>query len=126
MTKSVMINFWPQRREENRSQPIFNGVEILVVRPTKFLGVFLQEDMNWNYHTSKLYNKLQSNKQLLSLSKNISEKGSLLKVYHAHIYSHLKYSLVIWGSMMNSESLNELYKIQKACVRLVRQKPMHL
>ena len=35
------------------------------------------------------------------------------------MYSHLSYSLVVWGSMLNAECRNKLYKAQKVCIRTV-------
>ena len=46
----------------------------------------------------------------------------MIKIYYAHIHSHLRYGLVIWGSMMTKTSQTELEKLQKACIRLVNKK----
>ena len=35
---------------------------------------------------------------------------ALKDVYHGHIYSHLSYRLVVWGSMISNQSRDELYK----------------
>ena len=42
-----------------------------------------------------------------------------MTIYNAHIYSHLSYCLVVWGSMLNAECRDKLYKAQKACIRTV-------
>ena len=52
------------------------------------------------------------------------DEKSLKAIYHAHIYSHLSYCIVVWGSMLNAEHKENLYKAQKACIRTVaRLKP---
>ena len=40
-------------------------------------------------------------------------------IYHAHIYSHLTYTLVVWGSMLTDNKIKKLYKIQKECIRYI-------
>ena len=47
------------------------------------------------------------------------DEKSLMTIYNAHIYSHLSYCLVVWGSMLNAECRDKLYKAQKACIRTV-------
>ena len=39
-----------------------------------------------------------------------------MTIYNGHIYSHLSYCLVVWGSMLNAECRDKLYKAQKACI----------
>ena len=69
-----------------------------------------------------MYNKIQANKQLLNISKNFLDVQTMIKIYYAHINSHLRYGLVVWGSMMTKTSKNELEKLQKACIHLVNKK----
>ena len=46
----------------------------------------------------------------------------MVKIHYAHIHSHLRYGLVVWGSMMTKTSKTELEKLQKACIRLSNKK----
>ena len=52
-------------------------------------------------------------------AKNMLDEKSLMTICNAHIYSHLGYCLVVWGSMLNAECRDKLYKAQKACIRTV-------
>ena len=115
LNKMVAMNFWPGNGR-NVNSPDIMDVEISVVQVTKFLGVYLDENLDWKYHANQVYNKIQSNKQLLNISKNFMNVNTLIKIYYAHIHSHLNYGLVVWGSMMNKTSLNEIEKLQKACI----------
>ena len=42
-----------------------------------------------------------------------------LLIYYAHIYNHLTYTTVVWGSMLTDSKIENLYKIQKECVRYI-------
>ena len=59
---------------------------------------------------------------MLQLGKNFLSHSSIKNVYYAHIHSHLTCSLLTWGCMINKWQLNDLMKIQKACVRIICKK----
>ena len=60
---------------------------------------------------------------LLVNAKHLLPTDALRKIYFAHIYTHLTYSLVAWGLMIHKSSYNSLYKFQKECVKLVAKVP---
>ena len=121
LSKTLAMEFWLVK-DNNTSTIKFMDVEIPIVQVTKFLGVYLDDKLKWEYHANQVYNKIQTNKQLLNISKNFLDIQTMVKIYYAHIHSHLRYGLVVWGSMMTKTSKNELEKLQKACIRLVNKK----
>ena len=120
LNKTVVINFWPGNKRGVNSINIMD-VKIPFMQFTRFLGVYLDENLDWKYHSNQVYNKIQSNKQLLNISKNLVDMKTLIKIYYAHIHSHLNYGLIVWGSMLNKTSLNDLEHLQKACIWLVNR-----
>ena len=121
LAKTLAMEFWPVK-ENNASMIKFMDVEIPLVQVTKFLGVYLDDKLKWDYHANQVYNKIQANKQLLNIFKNFLNIPMMVKIYYAHIHSHLRYGLVVWGSMMTKTSKAELEKLQKACIHLVNKK----
>ena len=121
LAKTLAMEFWPVN-DTNTSTIKIMDVEIPVVQLTKFLGVYLDDKLKWEYHANQVYDKIQANKQLLNISKNFLDVQMMIKIYYAHIYSHLRYRLVVWGSMMTKTSKNELEKLQKACIHLVNKR----
>ena len=99
LAKILAMEFWPVN-DNNASTIEIMDVEIPVVQVTKFLGVYLDDKLKWEYHANQVYNKIQANKQLLHISKNFLDIQTMVKIYYAYIYSHLRYGLVVWGSMM--------------------------
>ena len=92
-----------------------------MVASTKFLGVYIDQNLSWEPHANYLVEKLitKTNKQLLSLGRNLLDKYSLRNVYFGHIHYHLMYRITAWGSMLSSMKLKELQKIQNQCIRTV-------
>ena len=121
ISKMVVMKFWPTKHDSSQFLDTAD-VWIPMVHVTKFLGVYLDEELNWKYHANQVYNKLQNNEQLLNLVKNVLNVNTLIKIYYAHIYCHLSYGLIVWGSMLNATSMEELFKMQKACIRLVNKR----
>ena len=112
------MEFWPNKNRKSKEIKIADYV-IPNVENTRFLGVYLDANLNWKYHASQVYNKIQSNQQLLNMSKNTLSLPSLIKLCYAHIYSHISYGIVVRGSMLSSSSQQEIFKAQKACLHTI-------
>ena len=66
-----------------------------------------------------LIEKLNNNRRLLSLGKNLLDSTCLKNVYYGHIHSHLIYGNAAWGSMASAAHLKEIKKIQNQSVRII-------
>ena len=118
--KSVFILFG---KHNNQTLSIRLGNEIIPqVKFTKFLGLWIDENLNWRKHTSKLLLKLKSNINLLKTGRNCLSQHALKVVYFAQIHSNLSYGIGIWGSLMPKEMLTKLQQVQNACIRILNGK----
>ena len=68
---------------------------------------------------SHLIEKLQTNRQMLSIGKHLLNQHCLKNIYHSHLHTHISYGLSVWGSMITQQKINELFNIQKQCVRII-------
>ena len=116
MHKTVLLKFWPEGRSFDINT---EGVPLVNEHHVKFLGVWLDDCLTWKEHSNIVLNRVKINQKLLTNAKHMLDEKSLMTIYNAHIYSHLSYCLVVWGSMLNAESRDKLYKVQKACIRIV-------
>ena len=83
----------------------------------KYLGIYLDNHLSWEYHINQLSNKLsQANGILAKLRHNTPQKPVLL-VYHDIFYSHLIYGCSIWGISCDKH-LDKNSKLQKQCIRI--------
>ena len=113
--KSVCILFNKKETADQLNLSI-NGEIIPQVNYTKFLGLWIDRNLNWKEHIGRLIIKLSKNSNLLKMSKNFLTPITQKIVYYAHIHSNLTYGLGIWGSMSPQCSLNKLQAIQNTCV----------
>ena len=87
---------------------------------TKFLGIWIDENLNWKEHTNKLVLKLNSNVHLLKTGKNHLSPHALKILYFAQVHSNLTYGIGIWGSLIPKETLKKLQKIQNTCMGILQ------
>ena len=87
---------------------------------TKFLGLWMDKNLNWKKHTSILINKIKRNTILIKNTKNLFNKDTLKLIYYAHIHSHIAYGLNIWGGMVTKEILNKIQKVQNYCMAMIQ------
>ena len=88
------------------------------VSSIKFLGVTIDENLTWLPHLEILKKKLSMCQGTLSRIKTSIPKRLHKTIYHALFESHLTYGISVWGAQSQSV-LNELFIIQKKCVRLL-------
>ena len=89
----------------------------------KFLGLWIDNKLQWTQHTNTLLMKLKQNTNLLKVGNKFLSKASKKLVYYAHIYSHLTYGIVIWGNMTDSVTKRKIQKCMDTCFNLITHMP---
>ena len=78
-----------------------NGEQMHVTNTTKFLGVWIDNNLNWNHHLEHLKNRLKSRLCMLRRGINMLTTHAKKILYHAQIESLLTYGLATWGYLIN-------------------------
>lgn len=91
-----------------------NDEEVTMTTVGKLLGVKITNTFNWKAHCDEIVSKLRSEAYRFSMLRANLSKDSLLKVYDAHVKSHILYTIVIWGG---SPHLSQVFIAQKRCLR---------
>ena len=97
---------------------LIDGLRIERVQCTKFLGVFIDEKLNWKKHIEHIASKISKGLGAMGRVRNIVPVKALLMLYHALIYPYLTYCNIVWGSTCTS-SLSKLISLQNRAVRLI-------
>ena len=118
MSKTTLVRFWP---DNNNFIIEVNNEPIKEAEATKFLGVIVDNKLTWSPHIAFLNQKLLANKHLLHVARNLLDFNCLRSIYYTHIYSHLLYGILAWGSMAKKSNINSLFAIQKQCIGLVHK-----
>ncbi|KAI4890987.1 hypothetical protein NFI96_031382 [Prochilodus magdalenae] len=95
-TKEMVVDF---RRARPLTQPVFiEGVEAEMVRTYRYLGLHLDERLDWSANTDILYRKGQSRLYFLRRLGSFNICRKLLQMFHQTLVSScLFYAVVCWG-----------------------------
>ena len=112
------VMYFNKQYENNQIQLELETCTLNSANTTKFLGLYLDNELNWSTHITKLSNKLSSSLFALRVVKNKMEPFSLMQVYHAIFESHIRYGIIFWGSSLKT-NVNKVLLIQKKAVRIL-------
>ena len=119
--KTVCILF--QKPGYNKKIQIKMGNTVIQnTSETKFLGIWLDENLKWTTHIQKLTLKLTRNTNLLKYNQNLMPISTKKVVYHSHISSHIQYGMLLWGNNATDDQLTRLQKIQNKCLQYILPK----
>ena len=83
----------------------------------KYLGVFIDENLNWKNHVKELSVKLLKANAMLSMIRQFVNKEVLRMIYHSIFQSHVTYNCIAWGQI--NTSLNRITLLQKKAIRII-------
>ena len=117
--KTELIFFHSKQRCLNYDISIkFNGVRLISVDYVKYLGMFIDNYLSWNYHILQLSEKLRRANGILSKLRYYASIEICLQVYYTIFYSHLINVCNIWG-LTSEENLKKIEILQKRCIRIM-------
>jgi len=98
--KTAVMQFHSSRSNVNSSPLLFlDGKSLQSSEQTKFLGVFVDESLDFKIHCTKLNTKLSSSAfMFVILRRSTYNLDTLKSVYFAYVQSHLQYGLICWGN----------------------------
>ena len=95
-----------------------NGVCLERVRFAKFLGVLIDEHLNWKPHIASVQSKLSKTTAILDKCSQIIDSRSMRILYCSIFLPYIHYCSEIWGNTYHS-NINRIIIIQKRAIRLL-------
>jgi len=116
--KSALLVF-SQKNEsiDPKHKILLDGKVMLPNNSVKYLGVIVDNQLNWSEHVKKLYNRLSRAIGILSKLRYNLPLNTLRMVYHSIFNSLLLYACQVWG--VNSQTIKT--KIQSLQDRAIRK-----
>ena len=110
----------PYANEHDKSRSIFiQGKKIDQVTSTKFLGIVIDEKLNWTAHIQYLAKKIRSLTGALCRIRHSIPPELHLSLYNSLFESHLSYGISVWGVAIKDNSNDKLFIGQKHCIRVL-------
>ena len=102
-----------------------SGTDIMKVKEARYLGIILDDKLNFKEQFNKLIKKLKEAINCLICTRNILNWKAKMMLYNALFKSHLEYGAVCYYDKLNKSQLEQLKKLQKKAVRLIFRAPIN-
>ena len=116
VSKTNFMVFSPRNSQWNINSIRIEGKHIVKVKCAKFLGVYIDDELEWGNHIDHVAKKVSSGCFAINSSKNVLSTYNLKLIYNSLVHSHLLYGNLLWGSAYQYR-LNKIEKLQKRCIR---------
>jgi len=97
---------------------LIDGNIVPQVTCTKFLGVYIDQHLNWSEHIKIISMKIAKNIGVLNRLASYVPNNVLLNLYYSLIYPYLAYCNIVWASNYNYR-LQKLIILQKRAIRVI-------
>ena len=126
VNKSKLIIFKTKRKiiDINNLSIKLNGFKLVPTDNVKYLGLYLDKNLSFDYHINQLSKKLSKSNGILAKLRHYTSRPTLISVYYSIFYSHIIYGCPVW-SLSTSNNLNLISTIQKKCLRIINFSPMN-
>lgn len=111
MGKTALVSF----RQTMSAIEIENGKYIIdPVEGAKFLGIYLDSNLNGKRHIEHLAKRIARANYALVKMRDMVSFEVLKQVYYAQVHSSIKYGILFWGG---SPDIEKILLLQKRCIR---------
>ena len=91
-----------------------NNQSIERVSEFNFLGLTIDEHLNWNAHIQKISNKIAKSIGIINRLKRYLPLSILRTLYNAFVLPHFQFSILNWGF-----KANKIVRLQKRAIRVI-------
>ena len=122
-TKYVFFHKPRKKKDLPSNLPVLKINDTVIKREQslKFLGVIIDENLNWKNHIDLLVNKISKNIGILYKASKLLNFSCLRNIYFALIHSYINYANIAWASSCKT-GLNNILLKQKQAVRIIFHK----
>lgn len=116
LSKTNYVNFNIRGRAINDFNLVYKNKIIERAERVTFLGIILNENLNFTSHIDKVCNKINRFVFVLRRLTKIASLNVTLSAYYGYVASNINYGLLLWG---NGTDVNRVFIAQKKCVRAI-------
>ena len=110
----------------NKSMLIPNNLQININSLTlertfsiKYLGIIIDENLNWKIHINSTVKKLKYLLFVFARLRYILHKTQLISIYHALFHSIATYGIIAWGAACETH-VDKLIKLQNRILKIIQ------
>ena len=95
-----------------------DGKRLISNKYVKYLGVLIDEHLNWTFHLNVLCTKLSRANGMLARIRHFVSQITIRSIYYGIFHSLLSYSTQIWGQLSDNQ-LNRIQTLQNKAFRII-------
>ena len=119
--KTVYMNFGCYKNSFPINLNInINGINIKQVDHFKYLGIYFDSNLKWNYHIKYIINKTKYINYIFYKLKNTFQTDTMRLIYYAFFHSLINYGIIAWGGAYNNYR-NLLQRQQTRLLKLINK-----
>ena len=116
--KSIFLYFHYGKCKKHNINLTLNDTLVEEKQVTKYLGVMIDNKLNWKFHIEHVRAKLARGNGIISKVRYYVNEQCLRNLYYSFIHSHINYNLLNWTST-HPTSINIINTKVKSAVRLI-------
>lgn len=118
--KTKCIKFCLPNVQNNECYVALNGQKLEFVKETVFLGITLDDRLQWGPHIKALSGRLSSAAYAVRQIRQLTDVGTARLVYFSYFHSIMSYGILLWGRAADVESI---FILQKRAIRAIYNLP---
>ena len=95
-----------------------NNVPNYQVDNTIFLGVIIDDDLNWSNHISYINSKIAKGIGIICRARKFLSQSALINLYYAFIFPYLIYCVEVWGNALSTHT-KPFIKLLNNIIRII-------
>ena len=120
--KTNFMLFTPKRFSRAMDALLIDGKRIMEVSETKFLGVIIDNKLNWKPHIRHVCTKVAKGIGIILKARKVFNHETLSTLYYTFVYPYLNYCIHVWGRAYNTH-LKDLCVLQNKIIRIINGIP---
>ena len=122
LKKTKFMVFKPcQKRSFCNIQISIDNDNIVKVKATNFLGVLLDENLNWKWEISHVANKVAKSIGIISRCSFFLPKTSLRMLYYSLLYPYFYYCNIVWASTYKTNIRQPVILQRRRIIRIMNK-----
>ena len=120
--KINLMLFTPKGFSRDMEHISIDSHRIEEVRQTKFLGVILDNKLNWHAHCDYICSKMSKGIGIIIKARKVFNEATLLSLYNSLILPYVSYCIHVWGRAYDTH-LKHVLVLQNKAVRVIAGVP---
>ena len=119
ISKTNYVLFTRSTYANENQMPFKIGTDVIKkVSHVKFLGITIDEKLDWNHQINNCKNKILSGTYAINSLKNILPIKQLMTLYYSLIHPYLNYGVLLWGGA-HKKYTHKLAVLQNKSIRKI-------